>query len=85
MRHRPPWPDRRKAVIHRDRGLCVLCGSKGTHADPQHLQPISDRENVAEMHERNYYRNRITELENALRTVAPNHEALTENLARTMA
>ncbi|WP_371461770.1 HNH endonuclease [Micrococcus luteus] len=33
MRHRPPWPDRRKAVIQRDRGLCVLCGSKGTHAD----------------------------------------------------
>ena len=52
--------------------------------NPQHLQPISDRENVAEMHERSYYRNRIAELENALRSVAPNHEALTENLARTV-
>ncbi len=55
MRHRPPCPARRKAVIQRDRGLCVLCGSKGTDADPWHLQPISHRENVAEMHERNYY------------------------------
>ena len=53
--------------------------------NPQHLQPISHRENMAEMHERNYYRNRISELENALRSVAPNHEALTENLARTVA
>lgn len=27
------WPARRKAVIQRDRGLCVLCGSKGTDVD----------------------------------------------------
>ena len=34
MKQLPPdWPKRRQQVIKRDRGLCVLCGSKGTDVD----------------------------------------------------
>lgn len=43
---------------------------------PSHLQPISTRENLAEMLQRNYYLARITELEDALRAVSPGHSLL---------
>lgn len=44
--------------------------------NPEHLQPVSQRENTAEMLERNYYRARIAELEAALSHVDPNNSAL---------
>lgn len=44
--------------------------------NPDHLQPISQRENMAEMLQRNYYLRRIEELEAALQEVAPGHQAL---------
>ena len=44
--------------------------------NPEHLQLISARENVAEMLQRTYYQARIAELESALREIAPTHRAL---------
>lgn len=40
---------------------------------PAHLQPISERENIAEMIERNWYKRRIADLEEALAQVDPSH------------
>ena len=44
--------------------------------NPEHLQPVTHAENIAEMRARRSYEMRITELEHALRTVAPMHPAL---------
>ncbi len=44
--------------------------------NPEHLQLVTQRENIAEMLERNYYLARIAELEAALSSVAPSHPAL---------
>lgn len=44
--------------------------------NPDHLQPISFRENTAEMMQRNYYIERIRELEMALASVDPDHPKL---------
>lgn len=46
---------------------------------PAHLQPVSQRENIAEMLERNWYRQRITALEDALRAVQPSHPLVAPN------
>lgn len=45
--------------------------------NPLHLQLISNRENVAEMHERKYYIGKISKLEEALRQLDPTHPYLT--------
>lgn len=44
--------------------------------NPDHLQPVTQRENSAEMMARTSLEARIEELEQALRDVAPHHEAL---------
>lgn len=44
--------------------------------NPDHLQPVTHRENVAEMLARQSYLARIEELEQALALVAPNHPLL---------
>lgn len=44
--------------------------------NPDHLQPVTHRENVAEMLARNSYLNRIRELEEALEKISPGHELL---------
>lgn len=44
--------------------------------NPEHLQPVTHRDNVAEMLARQSYLARIAELENALAVVAPNHPLL---------
>lgn len=44
--------------------------------NPEHLQPVTHRENAAEMLARNSLESRIKELEDALRGVSPGHEAL---------
>ena len=49
--------------------------------NPDHLQVVEPHENVAEMLERNYYLQRIAELEAALIAVAPHHAALTPRAA----
>lgn len=41
--------------------------------EPTHLQPVSERENIAEMIERNWYKRRIAELEEALEAVDATH------------
>ena len=46
--------------------------------NPEHLQPISARENTAEMMQRTYYLQRIRELEDALRVADPSHPLLAE-------
>lgn len=46
--------------------------------NPDHLQPISFRENTAEMMQRNYYVTRIRDLEAALMAAAPTHPLLRE-------
>lgn len=51
--------------------------------NPDHLQPISNRENVAEMMQRRYYIARIEELEAEVRRLDPASEVLTENLPMT--
>ncbi|MFI6861288.1 HNH endonuclease signature motif containing protein [Streptomyces sp. NPDC050421] len=43
---------------------------------PGHLQRVTQRENMAEMQERNAYRARISELESALRALSPEHTLL---------
>jgi hypothetical protein len=40
---------------------------------PEHLQVVTNEENIAEMLERNGYLGRITALEEALRSLAPEH------------
>ena len=45
--------------------------------NPDHLQMVSQRENMAEMFARKFYVQRIEELEAALRVVAPEHPLLT--------
>ena len=44
--------------------------------NPEHLQPVTHRDNVAEMLARHSYLNRIAELEEAIKELAPNHEVL---------
>lgn len=44
--------------------------------NPDHLQLTSHRENTAEMFERRFYRERIAELEQALREISPDHPLL---------
>lgn len=44
--------------------------------NPDHLQPVTYRENTAEMLARNSYLKRIAELEAAIRGMNPNHEVL---------
>lgn len=44
--------------------------------NPEHLQPVTYRENTAEMMARNSLERRIKELEKALHSVCPDHEAL---------
>ena len=46
--------------------------------NPDHLQPISFRENTAEMMQRNYYITRIQDLEAALAQASPEHPLLHE-------
>ena len=44
--------------------------------NPEHLQPVTHRENVAEMITRRAYVDRIAELEEVIKEIAPNHEVL---------
>ena len=44
--------------------------------NPEHLQPITHRENMAEMLSRRAYVDRIAELEEVIKGLAPNHEVL---------
>ena len=44
--------------------------------NPDHLQPVTHRENVAEMLARRSYLDRIAELEEVIKEIAPNHEVL---------
>lgn len=49
-----------------------VCATR-TCLAPAHLQPVSERENIAEMLERNWYIKRIAELEEALGALDPTH------------
>ena len=44
--------------------------------NPEHLQPVTHRDNVAEMLARHSYLDRIAELEEVIKEIAPNHEVL---------
>ena len=44
--------------------------------NPEHLQPVTHRDNTAEMMARRAYVDRIVELEEAIKELAPNHEVL---------
>ena len=44
--------------------------------NPEHLQPVTHRENVAEMMARRAYVDRIAELEEVIKELAPGHEVL---------
>ena len=44
--------------------------------NPDHLQPVTHRDNTAEMMARRAYIDRIAELEEAIKELAPNHEVL---------
>ena len=83
--------DKRQVAVHRaslemrlGRGL----GSEAAHhmcansmcVNPEHLQPISARENTAEMIQRNYFLARIAELEAEVARLDPSSPLLTENL-----
>ena len=48
--------------------------------NPEHLQPISARENTAEMIQRNYFLARIAEMEAEVARLDPSSPLLTENL-----
>lgn len=53
--------------------------------NPDHLQPITHRENLAEMLERNYYVARIESLESALRLVDPSNPLLAPVVTKAVA
>lgn len=44
--------------------------------NPDHLQPVTQRENIVEMLARNSYLKRIAELEDVIKEISPNHEVL---------
>ena len=44
--------------------------------NPEHLQPVTHRDNTAEMMARRAYVDRIAELEEVIKELAPNHEVL---------
>ena len=44
--------------------------------NPDHLQPVTHRDNVAEMLARHSYLDRIAELEEVIKEIVPNHEVL---------
>lgn len=52
-----------------------ICASPAC-VNPEHLQPVTHRDNVAEMLARHSYLARIRELEDALATVSPRHPLL---------
>ena len=52
-----------------------VCANKSC-VNPDHLEPTSLRENVAEMMQRRYFEARITELEQALRSIDAGHPLL---------
>lgn len=52
-----------------------VCANRSC-VNPDHLQPVSHRENIAEMMQRNYYLQRIQSLEDALREHCPDHALL---------
>lgn len=52
-----------------------MCANRGC-VNPDHLQPVTHRDNVAEMMARQSYLARIRELEAALADVAPSHPLL---------
>lgn len=54
-----------------------ICGNS-TCVNPDHLQQVTNRENIAEMLARNDYVRRIVELERALAKVHPNHPLLAQ-------
>ncbi len=58
-----------KQTVHHRCAVRACC-------NPDHLQLVTQRENTAEMFERNYYIRRIAVLEAALMDVAPDHPAL---------
>ena len=49
--------------------------------NPDHVQAVSQRENVAEMKQRNVYLARIAELESELRRLDPLNDLLARSLA----
>ena len=78
----------RELAVHRlvlEAKLGARLGSQAAHhmcansrcINPQHLQPVTHRENVAEMLARASYLSRIAELEDALREARPDHPLLT--------
>ena len=78
----------RMVQVHRvvlEAKLGARLGSQAAHhmcansrcVNPQHLQPVTHRENVAEMLTRASYLSRIAELEDALREARPDHPLLT--------
>ncbi len=48
--------------------------------NPDHLQPVTHRENLAEMHARNSYLRLIEELQEALRRHEPDHPLLVDRI-----
>lgn len=52
-----------------------ICATRAC-VNPEHLMPVTHRDNTAEMMQRRTYLARIQELEQALRCVAPDHPAL---------
>ena len=78
----------RMMQVHRvvlEAKLGASLGSQAAHhvcansrcVNPQHLQPVTHRENVAEMLARTSYLKRIAELEDALREARSDHPLLT--------
>lgn len=73
-----------RAVLEAKHGKKL--GSQAAHhkcanricVNPDHLQPVTHRENIAEMIARNYLETRIKELEEALSILNPNHPLLNE-------
>ena len=84
---------KRKVFVHRmslemklGRGLGIeaahhICAN-AICVNPHHLQPVSARENMAEMIQRNYFVKRIAELEAEVARLDPSSAVLTENIPR---
>ncbi|WP_374243088.1 HNH endonuclease [Mycobacterium sp. CnD-18-1] len=80
--HRPTGAAMHRVVLEARHGAPL--GSQAAHhicantkcVNPDHLQPVTHRENTAEMLARHAYLNRISELESALREMTPHHPLL---------
>lgn len=75
--HRMAWQASNSTILVRNQPVHHKCANSMC-VNPEHLQVVTVQENSAEMLERRWYKERIKNLEEALRFFDPNNELLDE-------